>query len=379
MDDSTNHRSNKINIGILSGDFFSHPVAFFISTYLTNFDTTNFNVTCYSECIIDVANYNKDLKFKLIKGKGAHEIADIIYNDKIHILLDLAGHTAFNRLDVFSIKPSPISISYLGYPFSSGVNEIDYRITDSICDGDLSVSQKFYTEKLIALKNCFLCYNYNDKNNMGEKLPDITDTPRLNNPKELIICCYNRINKITDTVIIEFEKIMIECPNVKMIFKTKALINLKVRKEFLDKFDKNVQDRIIVHDCNLSHKQHVESYNNADISLDTFPYSGTTTSAEALSMGVPVISLYDSKYFFHAQNVTCSILKNSGLDFYICNSTEEIIKKIKILEDKPIDFWKTNKQNVRNKFLNGNVCDSKSYLYNLQQLFTELYNKHCPI
>jgi protein O-GlcNAc transferase len=378
-DDSTNVRSDKINIGIVSGDFANHPVAFFISTYLNNFDTKRFNVTCYSECIINVANYNKDLKFKLIKGKGAHEIADIIYKDKIHILLDLASHTAHNKLDVFSLKPSPISISYLGYPFTTGLDEIDYRITDSICDGDLSVSQKFYTEKLITLKNCFLCYNYNDKNNMGEDLPDITETPRLKNPKELIIGCYNRVNKITDTVITEFEKIMIECPNVKILFKTKALINLKVRKEFLDKFDKKVQDRIIIHDCNLSHKNHIESYNNVDIAIDTFPYSGTTTSCEALSMGCGVFSIYDSVTYFHAQNVTCSILKNSDLDFYICQNTQEIINKIKILEDKSVEFWKINKQDVRSKFLNGKVCDQKLYLKNIQDLFTELYNKHCPI
>jgi protein O-GlcNAc transferase len=366
----------KINIGIVSGDFASHPVAFFISTYLNNFDTTRFNVTCYSECIINVANYNKELKFKLIKGKGAHEIANIIYNDKIHILLDLAGHTAHNRLDVFSLKPSPISISYLGYPFTTGLNEMDYRITDSICDGDLSVSQKFYTEKLITLQNSFICYDYNDKNNMGEKLPDITETPRLKNPKELTIGCFNRVNKITDTVITEFEKIMIECPNVKFLFKTKALINLKVRKEFLDKFNKKVQNRIIILDCTLSHKSHVETYNQMDIAIDTFPYSGTTTSTEALSMGVPVFSIYDSEFFMHFQNVTCSILKNSNLDFYVCNSTEEIIKKIKILEDKPIEFWKTNKQNIRNKFLNGAVCDQKLYMKNIQDVFVELYNKH---
>ena len=118
---------------------------------------------------------------------------------------------------------------------------------------------------------------------MGEKLPDITETPRIKNPKELIICCFNRVNKITDTVITEFEKIMIECPNVKFLFKTKALINLKVRKEFLDKFDKNVQNRITILPCTLSHFSHVETYNLCDISLDTWPYSGTTTSAESRS------------------------------------------------------------------------------------------------
>jgi predicted O-linked N-acetylglucosamine transferase (SPINDLY family) len=169
---------------------------------------------------------------------------------------------------------------------------------------------------------------------------------------------------------------MLSCPNVKMLFKTKALINLRIRKEFLNKFDKNVQDRIIIIDCKLSHYQHVETYNQMDIAIDTWPYSGTTTSCESLSMGVPVLSLYDSKFFFHAQNVTCSILKNSDLDFYVCNSTDEMIHKIKNLEDKPIDFWKTQKEETRNKFLNGKFCNQELYITNIQQLFVDLYNKH---
>ena len=73
------------------------------------------------------------------KNKSAKDVSDLIYNDNVHILLDLAGHTAFNRLDVFSLKPSPIQISYIGYPMTTGLNEMDYRITDNICDGDLGV------------------------------------------------------------------------------------------------------------------------------------------------------------------------------------------------------------------------------------------------
>lgn len=367
----------KINVGIVSGDFANHPVSFFISTFLKNFDHTKFNVTCYSECIIQVENYNKNINFKIIKNMSQENASNLIYKDQIHILLDLAGHTAFNRLDIFAFKPAPISISYIGYPFTTGLNEIDYRITDSICDGDLGISQPFYTEKLITLPDSFMVYDYHDIDNMKEnKLPTITETPRLKNPKELIICCFNRINKITDSVIVEFNKIMLECPNVKFLFKTKALINLRIRKEFLNKFHKKVQNRIIIIDCTLSHFSHVETYNLCDISIDTWPYSGTTTTCEALSMGCPVLSLYDSVTYFHAQNVSCSILKNSDLDFYVCNSTEEIINKIKILEDKPIEFWKTQKQETRSKFLNGKFCDQTLYLENIQKLFVDLFNKH---
>lgn len=378
-------KGEKINIGIVSADFLDHPVSYFISTYLKNFDKTRFNVTCYSESIIDTTLFNTDLKFKIIKNMSQENASNLIYNDNIHILLDLAGHTSGNRMDIFSFKPVPIQITYLGYPFTTGLNEIQYRITDSICDGNFDISQKFYSEKLIALKNCFLCYDphvitRNDKNQKSSfVLPDLVDTPKLSKSKELIIACFNRINKITDSVITEYNKILLSDNNIKLLFKTKALINTRIRKQFIDKFDKTTQNQIIIIDCTLSHLEHLETYNYADISIDTFPYSGTTTSCESLVMGVPVFSIMDTTHYYHPQNVSCSILKNSDLDFYICQNTEEIITKIKILQDKPLEFWKTNKQNVKDKFLNGKVCDKKEYMKNIEKLFIDLFNKHVVV
>ena len=203
---------------------------------------------------------------------------------------------------------------------------------------------------------------------------DITETPCIKNGY-ITIGNSNRVNKMSDNYINTMNLIMLECPNIRMLFKTKALINLRIRKEFIEKFDEKVRNRIIVLEVPLTHFMHLEKYNQVDIAIDTFCYSGTTTSCEALCAGVPVLSLYDSVTYLHAQNVTCSILKNSGLDFYICNSVNEIIEKIKILEEKPIEFWKTNKQNVREHFLNGKVCNKKEYVKNVQELFIKLY-KH---
>jgi predicted O-linked N-acetylglucosamine transferase (SPINDLY family) len=370
--DKSFFNSEKINIGIISGDFVDHPVSFFISTFLKNFDSERFNVTCYSECIINTALFNQKLQFKTIKNLSAENASNLIWSDRIHILFDLAGHTAFNRIDIFALKPSPIQISYIGYPFSTGLDEMDYRITDNICDGDLSVSQKFYTEKLLPLKNCFLCYNptptVNEKQ-VHEILP-------RNRDGFINIGCFNRVNKITESVVKLMSDILVKFPKTRLIFKTKALINTNVQRDFINKFDKGVRNRIRVLDCTISHDDHLLTYNQVDVAIDTFPYSGTTTTCEALYMGVPVFSLWDREHWFHPQNVSVSILKNSDLDFYVCNDNQEMFDKITRLTQKDDDFWKVLKNETRNKFTNGLVCNKNEYMNNLQELLTSLYNKH---
>jgi predicted O-linked N-acetylglucosamine transferase (SPINDLY family) len=374
------YQSDKINIGIISGDFVDHPVSFFIGTFLKNFDSSKFNVTCYSECIIDTSLFNQNLKFKTIKNVSSENASAMIHNDKIHILLDLAGHTAFNRLDIFAMKPSPIQITYIGYPYSTGLNEMDYRITDNVCDND-DISQKFYTEKLLYLQNCFLCYdpNVTKINNKGLKnhfdVPKLSEQP-FNKNGYITFGCFNRVNKITDSVIDLFNKILIKYTNARFVFKTKALINKSIQKIFLDKFDKNVRSRIRILDCTISHEEHLLTYNQIDLAIDTFPYSGTTTSCEALYMGVPVFSLYDTKYFFHAQNVTCSILQNSNMSEYIFNDYNELYTQIDNLQKNDNDFWENLKTNTREKFLSGKVCDKKEYMKNLNNMFTTLFESY---
>jgi len=370
--------SEKINIGIISGDFMDHPVSYFISPLLKNFNNTEFTITCYSECIINTKLYNDNIKFKLIKNMSNKQIANIVYDDKIHILLDLSGHTAFNRLDVFALKPSPIQITYIGYPYSTGLNEMDYRITDKTCDNP-DVSQKFYTEKLLYLENSFLCYDPNiiTMNNPVTKQfkLEISPTPYLTN-RYITIGCFNRLNKITDNVIKLFNEIMLKFSSIRFVFKTKALINKNIQKSFLNKFNNSVRSRITILDCTISHDEHLLTYNKVDLAIDTFPYSGTTTSCEALFMGVPVFSLYDSEFYFHPQNVTCSILRSSNLEHYIVNNKQELFDKLKSINNETDDFWYNLKNNTKNKFLSGKVCDQKEYIKNIQNLFKQTFEKY---
>lgn len=372
------NKDKKINIGIISGDFIDHPVSFFIKTFLTDYNINLFNIFCYSDCIIDTSVLNSNLNFKFTRHKTTKEVCDLIYNDNIHILFDLSGHTAYNRMDVFYGKPAPIQISYIGYPYTTGITNIDYRITDDICDN--KDSQKYYTEKLLFLKNCFLCYNPYKKIKSISELPKLTDLqPYLNNGY-LTFGCFNRLNKINDSVISLFNKILLRYPTCKFIFKTKAIINHNISHVFLSKFDKSVVDRITLLDCTILHDQHLLEYNKIDISIDTFPYSGTTTSCESLLMGVPVFTYYDNINYYHPQNVTASILKNSNLNEYVYTNiddngnNESIFKKIdNLLSD--ISIWKNFKSSIRNSFINGKVCNTQEYMKNFEDLLVKCYNE----
>ncbi len=331
----------KPRIGIVSGDIGGgHPVNHFVKGLLS-LD----NVIVYSESITNSS-------FKTIKNKTTQEVCEMIINDNIDILIDLSSHTALNRLDVFAEHPAPITMSYLGYPFTTGLKGIDYRITDTYCDN--THSAKYYTEQLLFMNDCFLNYTPN----LDFKIRYKKDTSHFK------IGCFNRLNKISENCFELFNMILNNFDDVKLVFKTKALLNNNVRQEFLSKFG-DKKEMVEILDCTISHEEHLETYNDIDIAIDTFPYSGTTTSCEALSCGCPVLTFYDKINLYHPQNVTGSININSGLEWYNCYSFDDFVNKIKILKET---FNLESKIKVRNKFLNGKVCDIPLWISNFKQL-----------
>lgn len=366
--------SSLINIGFISGDFVEHPVSFFISYLIQNLskhyiNNKKINVICYSQSFIDLNKYNINATIKFISNLTSIDAANLIYNDNIDILFDLSGHTSNNRLDIFYLKPSPVQVSYCGYANTTGLSTIDYRLTDKICDN--SLSQKFHSEKLIYLKNCFLCYNPNPYK-LDFKPLELSTQPFLYN-KYITIGCFNRVNKISKEYILLCNKLLNNTKYpIKFIFKTKALLNEKTKKSFVNNFVK--PECIEILDCSFSHTDHLLIYNKLDFSLDTFPYSGTTTSCESLLMGVPVITLKDNNDTpLHSHNVTSSILINSNLSEYVFKNYNDIIKFIEISFLKNKLYWKLLKQNTRERFLNGKVCDNKSFINNFVDILHKIY------
>lgn len=354
--------NNKWNIGFVSGDFIDHPVSYFITPFLTHFDPNLFNVFCYSENVISKNAFPQAnlISSFVIKNQNDTDTLNLIQSHKIHILFDLAGHTAMNRIGVFAKRASPIQISYIGYPNTTGLLNMDYRITDHECDLE-NIKQR-YTEKLLFLNRCFLCYNPTiDKNITLD-----TNSPFLKNGF-ITFGCFNRLNKLGPGVIKLWKQLLIEIPDSRILFKTKALLNHKIREKFLNQFDQTLQKRIDIIHCTITHQKHLEIYNQIDLSIDTFPYAGTTTSCESLRMGVPVLTIRDTKTHFHAQNVTHSLLKHSGLERYSFDNINTLVNKVKtFLQWKP-DHWKNLKQNISTTFINSNVCDSKNFINDFQK------------
>jgi len=360
----------KLNIAFVSGDFICHPVSYFIHSILRHINYDLFNVYCYSVKVVSLKDMFPKCEWQVIKNKSPEEFKSIIQSHKIDILFDLSAHTGDNRLDTFVLKPAPIQISYCGYPNSSGIRSMDYRLTDNYCDSEKS--QKYYQEKLVFMKNCFLAYS---PATGLENLPELYTQPCSKN-EYITFGCFNRFNKINSLVISVWEKVLTAIPNARFIIKTKEFQTDKIRKQFFDTFkNKEVIDRITVLEYSDTYQEHLLDYNKMDISLDTFPYCGTTTSCESLLMGVPILTLFDNVRNYHSQNVTSSLMKNCGLDEYVTMTQEEYINKAVYFANN-YKLLTNLKRDVRRKFVNGPICNYKEFCDNFETTLLDLYKNH---
>ena len=341
----------KINIGFMSGDFICHPVSYFLHSILRHLNYDLFNVTCYSVKVVKLEDMFPKCNWVVVKNMSNEDLKKKIQKDNIDILFDMSAHTGDNRLDTFVLKPAPIQISYCGYPNSSGIRSMDYRITDKFCDS--KASQKYYQEKFIFMDKCFLAYTPSIGIN---NLPELTEEPSIKNGW-VTFGTFNRYNKINSMVVGVWEKILQRAPTARLAIKTKEFLTPKIKQQFLDTFkDKSVLDRVIIMPYSDTYTEHLPDYNKLDVAIDTFPYSGTTTSCESLMMGVPVLTLFDNIRHYHSQNVTTSLMRNCGLDEYVTKSQEEYIERAVYLANHPEELVGL-KRKVRDAFVNGPICD----------------------
>lgn len=306
----------KLKLGFVSADFCAHAASFFVKPLFRGLNKKQFHLTAYSTApktdavtsqIRDLCNDWHD-----VSNFSTNELATQINDDQIDILIDLNGHSAGNRLSLFANHHAPLQISWLGYPSTTGLKSIDFRITDRVAD-PVGMHDQFYSEDLLRLSNGFLCY---------EPLSTAPDIAPTEHEGAIRFGSFNNLAKISELTLDCWAAALHATPGSTLYLKRQQLGNPEPRQHILDQLSQRGIDesRVITKTSTANIEQHLNQYNEVDVALDTTPYNGTTTALEALWMGVPVISLAGET---HTSRVSASILQRLELGHLAVDSVQE--------------------------------------------------------
>lgn len=341
-----------IRIGFVSPDFRTHSVAYFFHSLLEP-ARNDVEIFCYStsdrhdETTDNIRS--KACGWREIASLSDMEAAELIDSDRLDALIDLAGHTSGNRLGIFALRPTPVQMCYLGYPNTTGLSTIDYRITDAIADPEHS--EQRYTETLLRMNRCFLCYS--PRPGVAHPMPIGRGIER-----PITFGSFNNLAKLTPEIIELWSRILRETPDSILVLKARPLGDSHVADRYRKAFQQHgiAPERLRLIGW-VPETEHLLNYNQIDIALDTYPYNGTTTTCEALWMGRPVVTLCGN---LHASRVGASLLSATGMPGLIARSPEQYVdiatRTAMILRSSEHDF-----KDIRTRIQSSSLCDSADF------------------
>ncbi|HEY5512095.1 MAG TPA: tetratricopeptide repeat protein, partial [Geomonas sp.] len=306
-----------LRIGYVSADFRDHAVARFIEPVLRHHDRSRFLIFCYSNVSVpDAASARFEAlagRYTNIAGVPDQDAAALIRRDRIDILVDLSGHTAGNRLALFARKPAPVQVTWLGYPQTTGLAAMDYRITDAITDPP-GESERFHSERLLRLPGNFSCFA------PPEEAPPVGELPALSRGA-VTFGSFNNPAKITPETVALWAGALHGVPGSRMLIKGYSLADEGSRARLSGLFAVQgiCAERLELQGNTPSYREHLQLYGRVDIALDCFPYNGTTTTCEALWMGIPVVTLAGGT---HLSRVGASLLQSVGLSRLVAHDAQ---------------------------------------------------------
>jgi len=360
--------TGRLKVGYVSSDFKLHSVAYFFEPLISAHDKGQVEIYCYYN-----GNKTDDMTRRLmgvadcwrsIYGCSDDAVVSMVKSDGIDILVDLNGHTAGNRLTVFGRKPAPVQISWLGYPNTTGMSAIDFRFTDDIADpvGD---ADALHSEKLLRLRGGFLCYR-------GVNDIDIAPAPCIANGY-VSFGSFNNLTKVTPEVVGLWAEILRSIPEARLVLKANQLADEMIRGRYLDLFEDEgvAAGRIKMYSRTATTREHLGLYRTIDIALDPFPYNGTTTTCEALWMGVPVITMVGQR---HSSRVGASILTHAGLDDFIAATPAEYAALAQRLA-ADMNALARQRGELRTRFRQSAVCDADRFARTMENAYKEIWRR----
>lgn len=355
-----------LRVGFVSADLHTHSVALFLVNVLTSLDPARVTSIAYANRVTG-DTFTEHLKKLFVEWRSVSfmtdkELADEIHSDAVDVLVDLSGHTGQSRLPIFAWRPAPVQVAWLGYWASTGVAEIDYILVDKISVHEDEA--QFYSETPWYLPDTRLCFS-----------PPVTSQPVMAGSLPALrkgyitYATYQALNKITDATLGLWSEILAKVPTARLRmhgvpFTHEATVVDIKRRLTLAHIDGGRVDLV----GRATRDEYLRSYGEVDMVLDTFPYPGGTTTAEALWMGVPTLT--------HAGNTLLarqgeSMLHCAGLGDWIARSEQEYVQ-LAVDKVNNLDLLAQLRDGLRAKVLASPLFDSNRFARHLEDAFERM-------
>lgn len=344
-----------IRVGFLSPDLHEHSVVYFFEPLLRELNRDKVELFVFSDTRFPDATTARLKSYSStwmdITGKPAEEVEKAVRSAQLDVLVDLAGHSSVNRIASIAKRLAPRQITYCGYPDTTGVAAMDYRIVDALTDPP--GSERHATESLLRMERCFLCYQ------PPGDLPDPVECAPFERNGFVTFGSFNVLPKVNGQVLAVWAGILNDCPGSRLLVKSKVFADKVAVSTFVAKcVEAGIpSNRLLIRPPVKDTRGHLAVYNEVDIALDTFPYNGTTTTCEALAMGVPVVTFAGTR---HSARVGASLLSAVGLP-ELCGVDVAGYSRIAAQLASDPERLRRIRSGLRARMLGSSLCDAPAF------------------
>lgn len=361
-----------LRIGFLGAEFHHHSVAFFLEPVLAGLDRARFEVFCYSVGATDddvTAQLRAyPLTWRREPQLDPRALAARIRADRIDILIELTGLNEGHRLEAAALRPAPVQAHYLSHLATLGMDEIAFRIVDSLTDPP--GSEAFHAERLARLDPCHLCYQ-----------PPAFAAPVAPTPARatghIAFGSFNLMSKLNGRVLALWARVMHAVPNSTLVLKNAVVASAPGRADVAARFARLGIDesRLVMLGRTATLEEHLALYDRVDVCLDCFPFTGVTTTFEALSRGVPVLALA-GPVGRHSARACVSILTNAGLGHLLAHDEDAFVARaVELTRD--VEALDRLRATIRPTLLASPVCDAASFPRRFEAVLRAMWREAC--
>jgi predicted O-linked N-acetylglucosamine transferase (SPINDLY family) len=358
--------TRRLRVGYVSPDFRRHPVGRFLDPILAHHDPARVEVFCYDEAIRPPDDVTARLRslahhWRLCRGLSANRFAELVRADRIDVLVELTGHTADNRLAALARRLAPVQVTYLGYPNTTGVPAIDYLLTDAVVDPPDEPTH--LTERAYRLPHGFCCFAPRDD------APAVSELPAARNG-HLTFGAPHALGKLNAAVLDLWARVLTEVPTAKLVIARNNL-GPGTRDSLREKFAARgvPAERLVLQQLQSGEGEYLGFYRDVDVTLDPFPWTGHTTSCEALWMGVPTITLRGDR---HAARMVASVTTHAGLADWVADTPDDYVA-LAVRWSKDVAKLAALRAGLREAVRRSRLCDGPGFARQLEDAYRTMW------